>query len=104
MIKTYGDTSVEKIAANNSEYRIFHRPDLKKIMVTPTLGRAFASGATFYAYDPTKGDGMKMACKTYLSNKAYQECVVTRGEEVITEQVEFSYECKHYPEYAKAAK
>lgn len=97
VVKTYGDTPVVEVKANDSEYRVFHRADIKKIMVTPTIGRAFTSGLSFYGYDPSRGDGMKMACETYLKDNGYSDCVVTRGEEVMKEQVEFTYECKHYP-------
>lgn len=92
--KTYGNVPVENVAANDSEYRIFHRADLKKMMVTTTIGRAFTSGLTFQAYDPSRGDGMKIACETYLKDKGFGECQAIRGEEVMNGQVEFNYTCQ----------
>lgn len=92
--KTYGNVPVEDVAANNSQYRIFHRADIKKIMVTPSIGNAALSGLTFYGYDPTRGDGMKVACESYLNSKGMKDCTVVRGEEVISGQVEFNYSCE----------
>lgn len=93
VVKTYGDTKVDEVTVNESTYRIFHRPDLRKIMATPSLGKAFTSGLSLGAYDPASRKGMDLACEKYLAGLGYRDCVVTRGEEVLSQQVEFTYQC-----------
>lgn len=104
VVSTYGKTPVEKIDVNDSTYRVFHRADLHKVMVTPTIAQSMASGASFFAYDPTKGSGMQMAVEKYLNQAGYKDCTITRGKEVTTNQVEFSYQCATVPVQPAAVK
>ena len=104
VVSTYGKTPVEKIDVNDSTYRVFHRADLQKVMVTPTIAKSMASGASMFGYDPTKGPGMQMAVEKYLDQAGYKDCTITRGKEVTTNQVEFSYQCATVPAQPAAMK
>lgn len=94
VVKTYGDTKVEEVDVNESTFRIFHRPDLHKVMVTPSIGKAFVSGLTFQTYDPSRRKGMDLAVEKYLQDKGLKGCTATRDSEVMNEQWEFSYRCQ----------
>lgn len=100
VISTYGKVPVEEVDVNQSTYRLFHRPDLKKIMVTPSIGKAMASGFSLMIYDPSKSKGMDMAVDAYLKKAGYEGCAIKRGEEVMNEQIEFIYSCATVSESA----
>jgi len=86
--------------AGEDTYRVFDRPDVNKLMITPSLSKAMGAGAlqglTFGGVDAMDSIGPKpmfeRAALAYLASTGRQ-CRIIDGYLVVRPQWEFKYDC-----------
>ena len=86
--------------AGEDTYRVFDRPDVNKLMITPSLNKAMGAGAlqglTFGGVDAMDSIGPKPmfehAALAYLASTGRQ-CRIIDGYLVVRPQWEFKYDC-----------
>ena len=97
-MQEYGEVDVERFSYGDDTWRIFHRPDERKLMITPSLGRSAASGAASgltlgLGGGPTGPFGAyRAAAQSYVAMVG-AGCAITDGGLVMTSQYEFYYSC-----------
>lgn len=97
-IENYAGVDVTRIEANGKIWRIFDKPNEKRLMITPSLGRAASvgavQGATLGMSDGGKSsmNEFETVADAYIKSRN-PSCEVTRGALVINPQYEFFYEC-----------
>jgi hypothetical protein len=80
-------------------YRIFGKPEAKKLMITPSLGAAMgkgaASGVTFGAADDSQNLARyRAAAQSYLEASGRHDCRIATGTLLARPQYEFFYTCE----------
>lgn len=94
--QTYADEPPTRYQVDGRTWRIFDRPAIDRMMITPTLGDAAAAGAVkgaTFALAPdyfSRDEHFRPAAAAYLATRG---CTITRGRLLINTQYEFEYEC-----------
>lgn len=94
VMSEYGSTDVIKYVepASQEEFRIFYNAGSSKLMITPSLGRAFQYGLTYgIAELPPEGVYAHVAMSWLKSTG--RNCEATNSYEVIDNQYEVSFTC-----------
>lgn len=93
---TYSGLPAQTIEANGSEYIVQDNVLLGRLAIVPTMGstigKAFASGATFGAYVGTSEGLMRQAVQSYFLTTG-QDCRIVDGWLVAEPAWEFVYQC-----------
>lgn len=97
IIDTYDNVPVQDFEHKGSEFRIFDLPNQKKLMITPSIMDAAASGIvpglTFgLVRDATPKPIFADATEAYLRSSG-RKCTVTDGYVLYEPQWEFRYSC-----------
>lgn len=98
IMDTYGTMQPEQFRHNGKMYRIFDLPDEGKIMVTPSIGNAFAigiaEGVTLNSVNATPAKVIfQRVIEDYLEQSG-RECEVLDGYILADPQWEFVYKTK----------
>ncbi len=99
VIKTYGDVDKTEYDHDGYTYRIFDRKDISKVMITPSIGQSFRSGAikgaTFGGVNiqDDKGRFTGVANGYLTKENATKLCEVKSGVMILDPQWEFVYIC-----------
>ena len=85
-------------AHDNHTYRVFDKPSVGKLIITPSLVTAMSDGvirnATFGRYNNrTERDTLETAASAYLARHG-RKCTITDGSMVYDPQWEFTYVCE----------
>ncbi len=97
IVKTYGkpNSKLQHHESKEMAIRIFDRPDLKKMMVTPTVGRAFGigagAGATFGLWTPGMDPFPYQSAAQDWLNVNNRKSTITGGKLLVKPQWEFTY-------------
>jgi hypothetical protein len=97
-IDEYSGVEVKNIQMPDDNYRVFDKPAQNKMMVTPSLGAAFAQGAgqglLLNAVDnTTPKPRFDAAALQYLENTGRQGCRIVDSYVVVKPQFEIKYDC-----------
>lgn len=93
---TYGSTSPISFSHGGKNYRVYDQPNEGRLMITPSLGGAFAAGAARGASLGIGSDGinanegMKSAAQAFTAGRG---CTLTSGRVLLHPQYEFAYTC-----------
>jgi hypothetical protein len=93
--QTYSDTPVDRYIHRNKQFRIYHKPEENKLMITPTfssaIGQGIIEGITLNSADMSTSKAVfQPAVEAYLKSK-YEEVEILDGYKVLEEQWEFIY-------------
>lgn len=94
----YSGVDIVHFSSGGKTYRVFDKPEEGRLMITPTLGDAAASGAIQGATFGLSGDPLgpqgefRMAANAFVKSRD-KSCAVTDGAKVISAQYEFFYTC-----------
>ncbi|MBT5913480.1 MAG: hypothetical protein HOH59_11795 [Rhodospirillaceae bacterium] len=99
VIDNYSGIQPEKFSYAGEDWRIFHKPNEKRLMITPSMGTAmaggFKQGATLFLAgrqsDPE--NRFRTASMIYVQTKVSESCEITTGKLLIDPQYEYYYEC-----------
>ena len=91
VMENYGDVESQAHYYNGQKFSIFDRPDVGRLMVTPSAGQAFLEGLTF-GLAATPEMTMQNAAQSYL-DKTGRKCTVGDPKLIIDPQYEVFYSC-----------
>lgn len=89
--ETYRDVPLAEFSDTTDTWRIFDRPDLSRMMVTPSVGAALIDGAALNTTAPSEAQALA-AAQGYLASAA-PECRVISVRVVATTLYEAAYTC-----------
>lgn len=98
-MQNYSDTKPERFAYANEDWRIFHKPNENRLMITPSFKTAMAAGAKTGATFGLAGsqtdpeNRFRTAALVFVKSKVDDSCKITKGSLVIDPQYEYFYEC-----------
>ena len=98
VLDTYTSSQGTNIETPNGTYRIWDRPDLGKVLTSPSIGSAIAlgavSGLTFMAVkiDPVV-QAHQTAAKQFLASTG-RNCEIKTSSEILRPEYEHTYLCR----------
>lgn len=99
VVTTYGNIPAESFALpDGSSYRVFDRPDIGKIMTTPSIRATVTTGvvsqATLGLVDDTPNVvHHRIAAEAWLASRGRTCSLVGASREILTTQFEHDYTC-----------
>lgn len=90
-IENYGDTQSKAHYYNGQKFSIFDKPDVGRMMVTPSVGKSFLNGLTL-GLAATPEMTMQNAAQTYL-DKTGRKCIAGDPKLIVDPQYEVFYVC-----------
>lgn len=90
-VDTYRDVPLAEFTDTVDRWRIFDRPDLSRMMVTPSIAAAAVQGATLNATAPTEAAALA-AAQGFLSSTS-RNCQATSVTIVAMTLYEATYTC-----------
>lgn len=95
---SYETKNIAQVKMSDDTYRVFEHPSRKKLMVTPSLGKAaavgFVQGATFGLADAmTPEQKLEAAARKHLDETGRKDCKIASGYELVKGQYEFNLDC-----------
>ena len=98
-IQNYASVKPQRFDFAGENWRIFHKPSEKRLMITPSFSTALAGGAktglTFglagRQTDPE--NRFRTAAMMFVKQSVGENCEITSGQIVIDPQYEYNYSC-----------
>ena len=90
-VQNYGDVDSKAHYYNGQKFSIFDKPDVGRLMVTPSAGQAFLQGLTF-GLAATPEMTMQNAAQSYLDQTG-RKCTVGDPKLIVDPQYEVFYVC-----------